>query len=90
MVNEIVIIATLRGYQTEFPYRPSKNAEKGFHSIGMAWRRNTASVTWSIPADKLAEAVQFIDYWYCKQAEPGRERYGVRIAESEEQIQEAA
>jgi len=91
-MNEIIITPSPRGYRVEFPYKPSDDAIRGFHAIGMAWRNSPgSSVTWAIPADKLAEAIERIRYWY---GEPvgGESRlkqvcYGVRVAE---EIQKAA
>ena len=86
-VNEIVITPTARGYATEFPYKPGRFAIAGFHSLGMVWRKDESGVKWLIPAGKIDQAVDFIDYWFGKNREPGREAYGVRIPEV---LQEAA
>jgi len=83
-MNEIIITPSPRGYRVEFPFCPSQDAIRGFHAIGMAWRNSPgSSVTWSIPADKLDEAIERIHYWY---GEPvsGESRlkqvcYGVRV-----------
>lgn len=64
--NTIEIHQTDRGYSVEFPYKPSANAIRGFHSLSMAWRSAglDGRVVWSIPAGKLNQAVEFIEYWY--------------------------
>ena len=90
MLNEILIIPTDRAYSVQFPYKPNANAIRGFHSLGMAWRNIGGNVVWSIPKEKLAESVDFIQYWFCQKAEPGRAAYGVRVVEAEIQLEEAA
>lgn len=64
--DTIEIHQTERGYSVEFPYKPSANAIRGFHSLSMAWRSAglDGRVIWSIPAGKLDQAVEFIEYWY--------------------------
>jgi hypothetical protein len=36
-------------------------------------------VFWSIPADKLAQAVDFIGYWYARNLAFGQRAYAVRV-----------
>lgn len=81
--SEIVIRPAVDGkYKTAFPYKPSAGAIRGFHGIGMVWRKNESGVVWYIPSGKLAEALEFIGYWYGEKAEPGRVPCTVRIEEA--------
>ena len=85
-MNEILIYSSERGYRVEFPYKPSSSAIRGFHSLKMVWQKAEGGVKWLIPADKLAEAIDFICYWFTEHPQLGRERYGVRVSEMAEEI----
>lgn len=78
--NIIPITATERGYRVIFPYKPNASAIRGFHSIGMVFHEGVGgSYYWSIPANKLTQAVEFICYWFGEKAEAGRVPYGVEV-----------
>lgn len=82
MTNDILIQPCERGYKTQFPYMPNNDAKRGFHSIGMTWQKFETDVIWYIPADKLKDAKEFIEYWYGAKAAPGKAQFGVRVVES--------
>lgn len=79
--NTITIHQTGRGYSVEFPHKPNPNAIKGFHSLGMIWRSAGLNdrVTWFIPAGKIKDAVEFIEYWYSAKAAPNHPNYSVEV-----------
>lgn len=81
--NEIVIVQTPRGYRVNFPYKPSDKAIRGFHGIGMTWQGTGTNVYWSIPANRLSDALDFIGYWYTANPIPGQPHYGVRVQEEQ-------
>jgi hypothetical protein len=83
--NEIVIHRGERGYKVEFPYKPGKSAIRGFHGIGMTWQTFESAVIWHIPAERLADAVDFIGYWFTEKPESGRDTYGVRVEEEKDE-----
>jgi hypothetical protein len=89
MINEILIHPTPRGYTVTLPYCPSDTVKRALHSIGMTWRKNVGDVSWSIPAERLAESINFLVYWYGEKMPAGKVAYGVRVVESES-LQEAA
>lgn len=81
-MNDVITIhQTERGYSVEFPYKPSDNAIRGFHSLGMAWRSPglDGRVVWSIPAGKIRDAIEFISHWYGPGREPGKPIYEVEV-----------
>lgn len=81
-MNQITINKSARGHKVIFPYKPSPMAIRAFHSIGMTWRTEMfgGQVGWLIPSDRLAEAVDFIEYWYTRHPNPGCPAYGVEVA----------
>lgn len=86
--REIVIEATPRGYRTRFPFKPSSDAIRGFHQIGMTWQGSRCDVYWTIPAGKLDLAQDIIRYWWEEDRGDNQNRhncapYTVRVAAEE-------
>ncbi len=87
--REIVIERTPRAYRTRFPFKPNKDAIRGFHQIGMTWQESYGGgFHWTIPTDKLGLAKDIIRYWWEEDRGDKQNRhncapYTVRVATEE-------
>lgn len=97
MDTEIIIEASPRGYRFSLPEwcAPCPNAVFGFRQLIKGYDRDKQ--VRSFPAEKLADVLEFLNYWYVEANTAigdsynrnGGKRCSVRVAEAAE-LQEAA
>jgi hypothetical protein len=88
-MKEILIEKSPNGsHKVRFPYK-HETGWRGFKSIGMFWQNMGSSydvIWWIPPTCKMAEAIDFIDYWYNKNPMQGKDSYVPCIVEQGELV----